>query len=172
MAPLTVRAVAGRVERATRLGLVLGVPEHGAQVLFAVRELTLVAVRALDFLDVLTAHFRLVPRAHRCLRRQLLLVLLQLLLLLLRLLLLLLTGSVATATTLSLAASGLRRHGSLVAAATVAAARRRHHLLPPMFHFRGHCARSILCLGDCFSTVEQRVGHFFTLIVKLFCLLE
>lgn len=138
VAPLSVRAVSGRVERAARFGLVLGVPEHGAQVLVTVRELALVTVSALDLLDVLTTHFRLVPRAQRRLRRQLLLLLL---------LLLLFTGpSTASATTLSLTASRFRRHGTLVAAPTAATSRRRHHLLPPVFHFRSHRARSILCL--------------------------
>jgi len=152
MTPLPVRAVAGRVERAARFRLVLGVPEHRAHILFAVRELALVAVRALDLLDVLTAHFRLVPRTHWRLRRQGLF----LLLLLLLLLLLHFTGTAASpSTTLSLAASRFGRHRSLVATATGTAARRRHHLLPPLFHLRSHCARSILSLGYCFSTVEQ-----------------
>lgn len=139
MAPLTVRAVAGRVKRATRFRLVLGVPEHGAQILFAVRELTFIAIRALDLLDVLTAHFRLVPRAQRRLRRQRLLLLL--------LLLLLFTGSTTTTTTaLSLATSRFRRHRSLVTTTAIAAACRRHHLLPPVFHFRDNGTWLTLCL--------------------------
>lgn len=146
VAPLTVRAVSGRVERAARLRLVLGVPEHGPKVLFAVRELTLVAVRALDLLDVLTAHFRLVPRAHRRLGRQLLILLLLLLSLLLLLRLLLFAGPVTVATALSRTASWLRRHGSLIATTAAAAASRRHHFLPPVLHFCGDRAWSILCL--------------------------
>lgn len=148
MAPLPVRAVSGRVERAARFRLVLGVSEHGAQILFAVRELTLVAVRALDLLDVLAAHFRLVTRAHRRLRRQwlFLILFLRLWLLLLLLLLLHFARTAASATTLSLATSRFRRHGPLIAAAAVTAAGRGHHVLPPLFYFRGNCARSTLCL--------------------------
>lgn len=144
--PLSIRAISGRVERAARFRLVLGVSEYRAQVLFAVRKLALVAIRALNLLDVLATHLSLVPRAHVRLRRQRRLLVLRFLWLLL--LLLLFTGSAASATSLSRATSRFRRYGSLVAATAAAstATGRRHHLLPPVFHFCDYCAWSVLRL--------------------------
>ena len=69
VASRSVRAIAGRVERPAQLRLVLGVAHHVAQLMCAVRKLTLVAVLARAILLERATQLRLVPRGSHSSRR-------------------------------------------------------------------------------------------------------